>query len=309
MARWSVALLILAALAPAARAADDEKPPSLYANGTWDRAQYSAAKAPLVIVGKVVEAGKAEGPAWTQNKPENYDQSTMSFLISLRQSLKVEVKEIIQGEIKDDKLTVRVEEVGLPAGIVQQMQMRPQAKNPVPRYRAEIPAADFALAKDATYLFFLSAPKSKKDKDGEETLIADHLAKGMPMAAPDEQLLKSARAFCRAMADWKTPPKFSDEEAARVKALVADLANDEFEKRDKAEADLKNMGASIRPYIEAAAKDADPERAERARVILKAIEPAPGKVELPKRAAAGALPPAPVGPEPAPVPAPRSSHE
>jgi hypothetical protein len=280
----------------------EEEAFSPYANGTWDRAQAQAAKAHLVIVGKVVEAGKPEGAPWSQNKPENYDQATMTALIDLKQGLTVEVKEVLHGELKASKLVVKTGQVAVPLMVAHQMMQQPQAKDPRQRFRREIPVAEFALAKGAVYLLFLSEPKTGKGKDGKESVTAEHVAKAMPMAAPDEQLMKSVRAFCQALADWKQPPRLSAEEEARVKALVADLGADDFEKRDKAEAELKSLGPRTKPYVQPAAKDKDPERSFRAREILKAIEPAPGAVEIPQSGRSEAAKPSVMKEKPKPKP-------
>lgn len=301
-ARLPVLLAALLPLGLPALGGEEEPAINPYANGAWDRGQEQAAMSPLVVLGRVVEAGKPEGTAWSRANMDNTDRTALSALVSLKQNAVLEVKEVLRGEFKGDRLTVRVGQVAVPLQVALQMLYRPQARDIRLRRRTEIPAAEFALARDAVYVLFLSEPKTEKDKDGKEVSAAEHMAKAMPMMEPDEQLLNSVRAFCRELADWKNPPGLSEDEERRVKELIADLGADDFGKRDRAEAALKALGARVKSHLDAAAKDADAERAFRAAGILKAIEPVAGAVEVPRGARPDAAGPAVMKEKPKPKP-------
>ena len=310
MSRLSAAALSLTVLFAATAPAGEEAPPGPLARGNWSDAQAGAAKAPLVAVGKVADAGKVEGKSWNmQARGDN-----VLAPVDVQQELVVEVSEVLRGKLAPGKLTVRVKTVNYPLQSLYQMLNKFDGKRWT--NRQVIPAADFALAKDRSFLLFLSEAKAEKgkEKDAPERLAAEHVADASPMEGPDAQLLASARAFCQALADWAQPPKLAPEEDAGLKALAADLGADDFDKREKAEAEFRKVGARAKNYLEAAARDKDPERSFRAKELLKAVEPRPGEVELPKGAgAAGSKPgtmkerpkPKPEGEgEPAPEPAP-----
>ena len=304
-----VALVALALVlgAPAASAGEEAKP-GPFARGSWADAQLFASRAQLVVVGKVVEAGKVEGKGWSLTERGD----NVNAPVDIQQELTVEVAETLRGKAEPGRLIVTVKTVSFPLQALYQMRFVGNQRTS----RQAVPAVEFALGRDKTLLLFLAAPRREKGGTGKgpERLAADHLDKAAPMEEPDAQVLASVRGFCRASADWSDPPKLPPGEEARVRVLVADLGSDDFEVREKAEAELKAMGARIRPHLEAAAKDKDAERAFRARAVLKAIEPVPGSVELPLGAAPAEAGPGTMkdrpkpkpepGPEPEPAPPP-----
>lgn len=63
----------------------------------------------------------------------------------------------------------------------------------------------------------------------------------------------------------------NDESREKIVKLIDDLGSPDFEKREKAEFELKKLGASAFPYLQEASEDKDLERATRAKRILSAI--------------------------------------
>ncbi len=301
-------LAALTLLAAAEIAAGEESTPGPFSAGDWAEAQENAGKSPLVVIARVVEAAGAKGKGWNMQARGDNNRAP----VDVQQECTVEVVEVLRGEPKASKLVVRLNTVQYPLQSLYRMLMVSDGKRTT--RRQSVPAGEFALVKDRTYLLFLSAPKDAEARDP-----VDSQPDTDPVEAPDAQLLASVRGFCRALAAWKDPPKLAPEEDARVRQLVADLGADDFEKRERAEADLRKLGAAVRTYLEAAARDKDPERSFRAKDILKAAEPMPGQTELPFGEAVGGtaksgtvknrpkeepLPEIEGVPEPAPAPAP-----
>lgn len=264
------------ALLPAVAAAGGEDPelPSPYASSQWQEAQMQASKARLVIVGKVLEASKPEGKGWSQRRTTTVPGLPTCWAVDLRQKLVVEVTATFRGSAGGDKLAVQLDALAVPAMAIQQRMWRPQAKDPKLRHRSDLPAEEFALIKDGTYVFFLGAPEAGKP---DEPASARHLKEGAPIGDAGPELLAGLRGFCRALAEWDSPPELSAEDQARAAALIADLGAEDFQKREKAEAELRAFGPRIRRLAEAAAKDGDAERAFRAGEVLKFVKPEPGK--------------------------------
>jgi hypothetical protein len=68
------------------------------------------------------------------------------------------------------------------------------------------------------------------------------------------------------------PPQ---EDEKRIRQLIEQLGADDFDAREKAEQELRTIGAPAAPHLEKALDDSDAERADRARRILDAIRKAP----------------------------------
>lgn len=292
----------------ASRAGEAEKPekrekePSFYAEVSWRQAQEHAHAAKLVVLAEVTEAGKASGKGWPVQGSARGVRPAIPGLpgspayqgvkVDLQQELAVEVREVLRGRAPAGPLRVRLRGIALDAGLIQQRTWRPQEKDPRKRRRTSIPAAEFGLEKGARYVLFLGEPQKpgpgKEGGDGgagekppASPPLAAHLDSAAPAEARDAQVLDSVRAFCKALADWADPPPLPPEEEARVRALVDGLGHEDYREREAADAGLRQMGARIRRHIERAAGDRDAERVWRAREILKAIEPLPGREELP----------------------------
>jgi hypothetical protein len=229
--------------------------------------------------------------------------------VDVQQGLVVEVSEVLRGKLEPGKLTVAFKTANFPLQSLYQMANKFDGKRWT--NRQVVPAADFALAKDHTFLLFLSEAKVEKgkEKDAPGSRSAEHVAEAAPIEEPDAQLLASVRAFCQALADWAQPPKLAAEEDAKIKALVADLGADDFDRREKAEADLRALGPRTKAYLDTAARDKDPERSFRAKEVLKAVEPVPGKVELPKGVGGDAAKPGTMKERPKPKPEPEAEPE
>ncbi|HOX07560.1 MAG TPA: hypothetical protein PK280_14265 [Planctomycetota bacterium] len=329
MPRTAAALLaavLLHVLAGTARPGEEPKPPEakpgIFASANWADSQAYAVKAPLVVIGKVTDPGKPAGKGWNQNMRGDGTMAT----IELQQELVLEVTEVLRGKLEPGRLTVKIQKVSFPMQFIYPLLNRMENGRWV--NRQSLPAAEFALSKDRTYVLFLAEAKVEKGKEpgAAEARSADMADGSSPAEDPDAQLVASVRAFCRALADWASPPKLAADEEARIKALVADLGSDDFDKREAAEAELRKTGARAKVQLEAAAKDPDPERSFRARELLKAAEPVPGRTELPGGAPAAPKPdvmkkrpeakpelevlPAPVPvPMPAPAPLPPAAAE
>ncbi len=307
-----LALMVLAA--PAALAGEDAN--SFFTSGRWEGGQVAAARSKLVVLGKVVEAGKPKGSGWNGQ----YDSSsgTTNYMlrtgkVDIRQEIVVEVAAVLRGRLAGKKITVRIETANLNYQAMYQFWSAQVRKKKLNRRKRGLAVSYFTMKKGKTYLLFLEAPRiAKAAKPGEKgRASATHLKGSAPMEEPEPQLLRSIRAFCSELALWDKPPELSAEEAAAVAELIADLAADAYDKREKADKTLRIIGARLRPQLDKAARDGDEERAFRAREILEAVKPEPGKVELPKGRGKGKLPavfkerpkPKPE-PEPGPVPEP-----
>lgn len=328
MRRFLPLLALLAAACGASRAGEGEnkgekdKDPSFYAEVSWRQAQEHAHAAGLVVLAEVTEAGKASGKGWpVQGSARGVrpgipglpgSPAYQGVKVDLQQELAVEVREVLRGRAALGPLRVQIRGIALDATLVQQRTWRPQEKDPRKRRRTSIPAAEFGLKKGARYIFFLgelqeAKPGPGKEGDGEggerppaAPPLATHLDSAAPAEARDAQVLDSVRAFCKALADWAGPPPLPAEEEARVQGLIDRLGHEDYREREAADARLRQMGARTRRHLERAARDRDAERVWRAREILKAIEPLPGREELPGFAPRGDAEAAPGPPAGAP---------
>ncbi len=314
--RFLPALLVPLLLA-APLAAGGEDATSFYTSGTWEGAQHAAAKSKLVVLGKVVEAGKAKGKGW-DGKPNSSSTNYMlrTGKVDVRQEIVVEVTEVLRGKLATKRLTVRIESAELNYQAMYQFSWAQLRKKKLKRGKRGLTVNYFTLAKGKTYLLFLDAPKVTRaaKPGGKDKTVAGHLKTSAPMEAPDPRILDSVRGFCDELARWDKPPKLAAEEAKEVARLIADLGADDYAKRDKADRTLRVIGAGLRPQLKKASEDGDEERAFRAREILEAVKPEPGKVEMPKGRGKGKLPgifkkrPKPK-PEPKPGPGPEPDPE
>jgi len=266
------------ALLAAARARGGEDEPGFYASGRWQDAQAGASRAAVVLVAKVTEAGKPAGGGWDGNT----DGATMACKVDVRQDVTVEVEELLAGEAGSGPLAVKFGESMLGMQAVQQFWIAQIQKKKGNYGNRRLGVENFALVSGRRYLLFLEAPKpAAGGKDGKGRAAAAHLKDCAPVENPDAQILASVRGFCRELAVWKSPPKLTADEEKAVLQLVADLGADGFDKREAAEKALRTSGARLRPYLLKASQDRDEERSFRAKALLKALEPEPGKNELP----------------------------
>jgi hypothetical protein len=261
-----------------------------YGNGKWQEGQHAATRAKLVIIGKVLEAGKPSGKGWDGK----YDQSsgnyqTRTCKIDLRQEVVIEVSEVLFGELKTGtrKLTVKMAGAKLNYQMVHMYFYQLVRQKKAQRRKRGLPVSIFALRKGKSYIFYLDAPKAEaktktKDKDKDKRLAASHLKEFSPMEAPEAELVRSVRAFCGEMKLWHRPPKLSEEQGATVKKLIADLGADDFDVREKADRALRAIGARLKPQLDKAARDGDEERSFRAKEILQIVKPEPAKAEFPR---------------------------
>jgi hypothetical protein len=256
-----------------------EKSLGIYAESRWEDGQERAAASRLIVVARVVEAGVVAGKG---ADPDYQRGQRESMSVDVRQDCVVEISAVLRGTLAGPELAVKLETVKLTAQVCASRGPLLAKTIGAPPNPSGNPAA---LQRGVTYIFFLGEP----GKDGGRA-AASVVPEAPPMAEPDAGLLDSVRRFARECEHWARPPALPPEEDAKVKALVADLGAEDFEKRERAEAELKGIGTRIRPYLEAAAKGQDQERAFRAGELLKSVEPIPGKTELPGGAAGAAKP-------------------
>ncbi len=125
----------------------------------------------------------------------------------------------------------------------------------------------------ATGLLVRSSVRFKKDGKEEhwETTREEYRD---PTGARDEQVLKQAEVATndRALLELLREQVATPARLARVKQLVAQLGDDAFAVREKAEADLLALGAVALPALRAAGKDSDLEVRRRARRLVWRIE-------------------------------------
>jgi HEAT repeat protein len=89
----------------------------------------------------------------------------------------------------------------------------------------------------------------------------------------DEQILKQAGIATdgAGLVSFIRQRTIDVADEAHIKALVRQLGDDQFKVREKASRQLVRLGARVRPFLQAAAEDADPEIARRAREGLQRI--------------------------------------
>jgi hypothetical protein len=104
----------------------------------------------------------------------------------------------------------------------------------------------------------------------QETTLSDY--REVCTGAAEEALLRGAgvKTDGRALLGWLRPG-LDPRHLARVRVLIARLGDDEFTVREKAEADLRALGAAARPALLEAVRSADLEVARRARRCLAAL--------------------------------------
>ncbi len=261
----------------AAASSARERPTNPYGQWTPEQVCGSTIRGDLVIVGKVVEAGAPAGAGWKRTG-HFFRLETKTLPVDVQQQVTVEVSQVLRGRKPGGKLRVSLKELNLPIRLMRQVaRKRPGEKGRGGVYHVGLPAKRFALVKGKSYLFFLSAAKKVKVEGppAGERLVAESAPGAVPVEEPDEKLVAPVKIVCRLLKEWDHPPKLAPAVKAKVRALVAELGSDDFKARDKAQAALVAMGPRIRVPLEAAAKDADAERSERAGNGLRAVRPSP----------------------------------
>jgi HEAT repeat protein len=104
-------------------------------------------------------------------------------------------------------------------------------------------------------------------------LIASAPGADDPGASGDEQVLKEANVAVdgSGLAQFFKKLTLTEGDAARLKKLIEQLGDDEFETRDKATAQLKEAGPVALPMLREASKNTDPEVARRAQECIEGI--------------------------------------
>jgi hypothetical protein len=94
------------------------------------------------------------------------------------------------------------------------------------------------------------------------------------------QMLKAAGRATddRALVSLLRQQVIDEKSRKHLQALIEDLGDDEFDRREKATAELIRIGLPALPYVQKASKDSDPEVKRRALRCLKEID-SPGKRE------------------------------
>ncbi len=265
---------------------------SFYSKGkmTWQDGQKATAAAKLVVVAKVIEAGNAKGKGWDGNMQRAADYRKWTGKVEIKQRVTVEVTATLRGSFKDKskRLIVTLDEVSLNYRELTTYGQRHGRKAGQRGIAREIPGSHFALKKNLSYVLFLSSPSPGTDgKDGRKNPSqAIHLKSCAPSLATNATYLKSVRSFCAALRAWENPPKMSEEEAARIKKLIAQLGHEQYEKRQEADKALRTVATRIRPQLSKAAKGRDLESATAAERMLKDFCPTAGKTMYPGEPAA-----------------------
>ncbi len=294
-------LLVLLSASPALAA----QKAHIYSAGRWEDGQKAAHTSALVIVGRVVEAGKIEGKGWDGNQ-SRVGADAWIGKVEIDQTVTVAVTEVLRGSPGGKQLRVRLGAL--------YVDWRSLVTHFNAYYRKcgratvgmKLPPKEFALRKGKTYLFFLKPPvRPKAGEEEKKSPIASHRELISPAEAKSSaELINSVRAFFRALDAWYNPPELEAEEAARIKALIRQLGDERYDKRQEANTALRSAAHRIAPYLKAAAMDADIERATAARKIIGDLSPRPGQEKLPRASAfIGArrrVLPRPAGRSPAP---------
>jgi HEAT repeat protein len=110
-------------------------------------------------------------------------------------------------------------------------------------------------------------------------------------AAGDEELLREAKVAADGpgLLDYLRRHTLDAETEARVRALVRQLGDDSFDKRERASKALVALGGLARPFLRRAATDPDAEVARRARECLRQIDRGGPAAEGSPQVAAAAL--------------------
>jgi len=103
-------------------------------------------------------------------------------------------------------------------------------------------------------------------------LVTGHAKDADP--TPDEQVLKENKIASDgpALLEFIRARTVNGNDAAQIKMLIKQLGDDDFETREKASAQLVNLGARARAELEKAAMDSDAEVVRRAQDCLKQIQ-------------------------------------
>jgi hypothetical protein len=114
--------------------------------------------------------------------------------------------------------------------------------------------------------------KDQKKDVQTEVVLGDY--REVNFAAADEAVLRKAglKVSDEALLGLLQKQTPGPEALKRARALVRQLADDDFEKREKAGEELVSLGAAAVPALRGASKDDDPEVARRAADCLKKIE-------------------------------------
>jgi hypothetical protein len=96
--------------------------------------------------------------------------------------------------------------------------------------------------------------------------------------SPDERILQAAQIKTddAALLEVLRKRTVKDTEVAKVSALIKSLGNDDFNVREKAQADLVRLGSLAEPFLREALKNPDPEVVRRAQDCLSLIKSGAG---------------------------------
>jgi hypothetical protein len=280
--------------------------PRFYSSGKWQDGQKSAVASKLVVVAKVIKAGKAGGKGWDGNtqREGNYQQWTGE--VKIDQQVTVEITEVLRGSFAGKKLKVTLGSARFNYQELSKYWRSNYYKRGKRVVAPQLPAGVFALHQGRAYVLFLNLPKpGGKDKDGKELPASTtHLERSAAAETGNASLLKSVKGFCKQLHAWEHPPKLSGAEAGKVKKLIEQLGDEQYEKRQAADKALRGIAHRLEPQLTKAAKGRDLERATAAEKILNDFRPRAGKTMYPKPPAGSAKPQKPA-PAPAPAPAPK----
>ncbi len=282
--RNSLLLLgVLTVLSCALQSAQAGEKPRIYSSGAWQDGQKSAAASKLVVVAKVIEAGKARGKGWDGNVKREGVHTNWTGEVSIDQHATIEITAVLRGSFGGKKLRITLDKARLKYRELLDHWRRNHHKLGKAAAATQVPAGDFALHEGRAYLLFLDVPKSGgKGKDGEELpASATHLEDSAPAETSNAALLKSVRAFCKLLRAWEHPPKLSVGEAEKVDKLIAQLGDEQYGKRQEADGALRKIADRLQPQLTRAAKRPDLPRATAELQILNDCRPTPGKAMKP----------------------------
>jgi hypothetical protein len=283
LTRLLPALIFAAALWPLGARGGEKS--SFYAAGKWESGQRAATKSKLVVVAKVVEAGKPGGKGWDGNvqRAANYQDYTGE--VEVKQRTELEIVQVLRGKLKEKKLVLKLGKVNLSYQLLRNHWRQHYYKRGQRAVGYKVPAGDFALLKGKSYVLFLDEPKREKkegEKNGDGQLTVEHVGPCSPVETGNTPFCKSVKAFCKTLHAWENPPKLDAKEEARVRKLIKQLGHEQFDKRREADKALRAVAVRIRPLLAEAAKDKDIERATAAQKILDDFKPKAGKTQYPK---------------------------
>mgnify|MGYP001114764017 CR=1 FL=1 len=270
--RRAAGAAFLAAVLISAGAAGGE-PPAPYTGAAWQDGQSAAAKSTLVVIVKVVEAGKPEGSGWGGNFNRVGNHTEWTGEVDLCQEVTVEVGDVLRGKRPAGRLRVKLGKFTMRYRALQSYWSRYIRQKNKQVVGMSIPVAPFALRKEGSYLLFLK-PAAEEETGMEAT--------GAPVAASDARVVQSVRAFSKVLAVWEHPPKLAPEEEKKARAMIGQLGHADYKKRAAADSALRAVGHLLRPYLVKAAGDQDLEKATAAERIIRDFAPQAGKTITPR---------------------------